>query len=104
MTKMRNILIGTALGAMGLLAAGCAANAKPAAPSSTQAIRCTKCEVTWVKDQRKDTKGHTVGYASKKSMVCPDCKDAVENFFAGGKFQHTCKTCGDTMEMCDTHM
>jgi len=25
----------------------------------------------------------------------------VANFFATGKFQKTCKTCGDSMEICE---
>ena len=48
-------------------------------------------------------KGHIVGYSTRKVMECPDCKDAVSNFFATGQFKHTRKTCGDTMELCDAH-
>jgi hypothetical protein len=89
----------------GLFVAGCTANNKPAeSPLATtaQGVTCSKCEVTWVKVP-ETAKGRVVGYTTRKSHVCPDCKDAVANFFATGKFQHTCKTCGDSMEICDAH-
>jgi hypothetical protein len=87
----------------GLLIGGCAANgAGSAAAPSTQAVTCSKCQVTWVKVP--DTaKGRVVGYTTRKSMTCPDCKSAVDNFFATGKLQHTCETCGDSMEICERH-
>jgi len=90
----------------GLLVAGCAADNKPPQSSlapSTQGVTCTKCQVTWVKVPTDNGKGRIVGYTSRKEMVCPDCKDAVTNFFTTGKFQHTCKTCGDSMEICEAH-
>jgi hypothetical protein len=43
------------------------------------------------------------GYSWAKRDVCPDCMDAVQSFLNKGKFQHTCKTCGDTMEICKAH-
>jgi hypothetical protein len=90
----------------GLLVAGCAADNKPPQSTlapSTQGVTCTKCQVTWVKVPTDNGKGRIVGYTSRKEMVCPDCKDAVTNFFTTGKFQHTCKTCGDSMEICEAH-
>ena len=90
----------------GLLVAGCAADNKAPQSSlapSTQGVTCTKCQVTWVKVPTDNGKGRIVGYTSRKEMVCPDCKDAVTNFFTTGKFQHTCKTCGDSMEICEAH-
>ena len=93
-------MIGTGLFAIGCQSTG-ASTASAAAPD--KALTCTKCEVTWVKVPTDGGKGRVVGYTSKKTMVCPDCKDAVSNFFATGKFQHTCTTCGDSMEMCETH-
>jgi hypothetical protein len=98
------MLTSVTLGA-GLILSGCTANGgaqAPTATASTQAVSCSKCEVTWVKVP--DTaKGRVVGYTNRKSMVCPDCKDAVANFFATGNFQHTCKTCGDSMSLCEAH-
>jgi hypothetical protein len=95
-------LTGLTLGA-GVVLSGCTANSTPAvAQASTQAITCSKCQVTWVKVPDM-AKGRVVGYTSRKSHTCPDCKDAVANFFATGKFERTCRTCGDAMELCQGH-
>jgi hypothetical protein len=94
----------------GLLVAGCQASGgrsseATAAPPSTQAVTCDKCKVTYVQVPAVATKGAPglVGYRSVRHHECPDCKSAAANFFATGKFQHTCKTCGDTMELCQGH-
>jgi len=90
----------------GLFVTGCASdNNKPAQSTlvpSSQGVTCSKCQVTWVKVPEM-AKSRIVGYTTRKSMVCPDCKDAVANFFATGKFERTCKTCGDSMEICEAH-
>jgi len=91
-----------------LLIAGCQSNSNDAAtaaaePASTQAISCDKCKVTYVKVPDTGGKSRVVGYRSEKRMECPDCKSAAENFFTTGKFQHTCKTCGDSLEVCKAH-
>jgi hypothetical protein len=92
---------GLTLGA-GVVLSGCTANGTPAEAASTQGVTCSKCQVTWVKVP--DTaKGRVVGYTNRKSHTCPDCKSAVDNFFATGKLQHTCETCGDAMEICERH-
>ena len=88
------------------LLAGCQSSNKsqPVAASvaSTQAVKCSKCDVTWVQVPETQ-KGRVIGYSTRKEMTCPDCKDAVQNFFATGKLQHTCTTCGDSMELCQGH-
>ena len=101
MTSLSAAMLGAAL-----FVTGCSTANKESAQStltpSTQAVTCSKCQVTWVKVPEM-AKSRIVGYSSRKSMVCPDCKDAVASFFASGKFQHTCKTCGDSMELCEAH-
>jgi uncharacterized UBP type Zn finger protein len=92
----------------GFLAAGCESkNASSAAPKENlvaqDGVSCSTCQVTWVKvpitpGGGKDWK--VIGYTSRKSHECPDCRTAVQNFFATGKLEHTCKTCGDAMEVC----
>ena len=57
------------------------------------AVFCPKCETVWVKTPRNV--GKTTVYVKTKKMECPDCKTAVQSFFAGGKFEHTCGTCGE---------
>ena len=91
-----------------LLLAGCQAagdhSTEAAAAPSTQALVCDKCKVTYVQVPVGAGKGSPITeYRQQKSMVCPDCKSAAANFFATGKFEHTCKTCGDTMEICKAH-
>jgi hypothetical protein len=37
-------------------------------------------------------------------MTCPECRTAAENFFATGKLEHACKTCGpDALKVCEKH-
>lgn len=61
--------------------------------SGDEAVMCPKCEAVWVKEPR--TQGKITVYVAKKKMLCDDCKSAAANFFTTGKWQHTCKTCGD---------
>ena len=93
----------------GLFATGCASTPPQSSlEPSAQGITCTKCQVTWVKipvaagGGQARYAGYT-GYRWSKQDVCPDCMDAVTSFFENGKFQHTCKTCGDTMVICQRH-
>jgi hypothetical protein len=98
-------IAGMTLGA-GWLIVGCAANTKPAESTlvtTPDGVTCSKCEVTWVRYPVTGDKGRIVRYDTHKSMQCPDCQDAVTNFFATGKLEHTCKTCGDSMEICKSH-
>ena len=103
----RRQVVAAGLPAFGLavLLAGCAAeggkSSQNAAPAP--AVACSKCEVTWVKVPTYGNKAAADAYTTQKSHVCPDCKGAVENFFANGKLEHTCKSCGDTMEACEVH-
>src|SRR5947208_1045645 len=92
------IVLGTF--ALGCQATSTDAKAPAAKIASTQAVTCTKCDVTWMKIPQQE-KGRVVGYSSRKSMDFPDCKDAVANFFATGNLEHACKTCGpDAIQMC----
>jgi hypothetical protein len=87
---------------MGCQSSGTSGSASASRPAS-QAITCSKCQVTWVKVPQTE-KGRVMAYTTRKSMECPDCRAAVQNFFATGKLEHTCQTCGpDAMEVCKTH-
>ena len=48
-------------------------------------------------------KERIVSYRTRKSMDCPDCRTAVDNLFRTGRLEHTCKTCGDALEVCEAH-
>ena len=102
----RSILLSAMFTSAVLVSAGCQSN-KPAMASADAtpgaAVMCSKCQTTWVKLPRTE-KGRIVAYSARKSMVCPDCRTAAENFFATGKMEHTCATCGpDAMEVCKMH-
>ena len=95
------------LGMAGALAlTGCANGGNPpsaSAQTSANAVKCSKCEVTYVKVPVKNEKNRVIGYTSKQQMECADCKSAAENFFATGKLEHTCTHCQGSMEVCEGH-
>ncbi|MCE5277838.1 MAG: hypothetical protein ABFD92_03625 [Planctomycetaceae bacterium] len=65
-------------------------------------VLCDRCKTVWIKRPDTNIKG-MITLRPEKVMECPDCKSAAENFFLTGKLQHSCKTCGGTMEQCHTH-
>ena len=99
---------------VGLLAAGCESmggkddgggSVSAAGGAGNEAVTCAKCDVTWVKAPVTNDKGRIIAYTTKKSHECPDCRSAVENFFATGKMQHACATCGENaLEKCEAHV
>jgi len=93
------------MGVGALILAGCATTGgtAPAAGPSTQAVSCSKCEVTYVKVPTQDNKGRFIGYTNRPDMECPDCKTAVQTFFATGELKHSCAHCQGTMQVCDSH-
>ncbi len=82
---------------------------KPVTSASTdaeQAVTCPKCETTWVKEQQlvgSPGRSNTYVVRSRQKMTCPDCKSAAANFFATGKLQHACPSCGTDMKACEKH-
>ena len=106
-TAVRRLVVVALVSGAGVIGVGCQSNggshATASAGTATQAVSCSKCQVTWVKQPitaggGKDWK--VLGYTSRKSHECPDCRTAVNNFFTTGKLEHACKTCGDAMEVC----
>jgi hypothetical protein len=91
----------------GFIVAGCQsenANDMTSHEMGSKAAHCDKCETTWVQTSAPSAKGSPIlAYTANKHMVCPDCKDAVSNFFATGNLKHECKTCGGNMAACEGH-
>jgi hypothetical protein len=92
----------------GLLLAGCqASGAKSQAPPmpGAQAVTCSKCQVTWVRTPISGGTHQVTRYTTRKSMTCPDCEAAVNAYFSAytGKWDHACKTCGDSLQVCESH-
>ena len=98
----------TALALGAALLAGCQSNNDTTPQSSLvstdKGVTCSKCQTTWVRVPDTGGKpGRVHGYTTKKSHACPDCRDAVSNFFVTGKLEHACKTCGNSLEICEAH-
>jgi hypothetical protein len=77
-----------------------------AANAAEQVVTCPKCETTWVKEQQlvgSPGRSNTYIIRNKQKMTCPDCKSAAANFFATGKLQHACPSCGTDMKACEKH-
>ncbi|HBA84088.1 MAG TPA: hypothetical protein DCZ95_08345 [Verrucomicrobia bacterium] len=77
------------------------AQAKSEAPAveEGQAAMCAKCKEIWV-IRPHEIDSRATDYQKEKQMACPDCKSAVQSFFTTGKFEHTCKACGDSLSAC----
>lgn len=72
-----------------------------AAPPADGAVMCDKCKIVMVKvPSPASSKNPIIIYHDTKTMECPDCKSAMENFFKTGKLKHTCSHCGGTMTVC----
>ena len=72
-----------------------------AEPPAGGAVMCDKCKMVMVKVPDPTTsKNPTLTYHDSETMVCPDCKSAMTNFFKTGKLKHTCNHCGGTMTVC----
>ena len=72
-----------------------------AASPSSGAVMCDQCKMVMVKyPVHTGVKGRNVIYQDRKTMVCPYCVSAMENFFKTGKLKHTCSYCGGTMTVC----
>ena len=92
----------------GLFLVGCQSGGAQASAShevASDAVACDKCQMTWVKYPITggDKNRQIIGYSMHQKMECPDCKNAVSNFFATGNLEHGCKACGGNMEVCKAH-
>ena len=72
-----------------------------AAPPKDGAVMCDTCKMVIVKvPSRSPAKSQTLVYHDVKTMECPDCHSAMENFFKTGKLKHICTHCDGTMTFC----
>ena len=109
-SQLKMGMLGLGLSAV-LALAGCQSgggNAAAAAPShemAPEAMRCDKCQVTWVKTPYKGGHGASaIQYRDTQKMTCPDCEEKMSNFFKTGKImEHHCNACGGNMAACETH-
>ena len=76
------------------------------AADPTTAVTCSKCQDVMVLTPAASNGKPGSGYVmmtNKKTMVCPDCESAVQNFIKTGELKHHCSHCAGTMETCTTH-
>jgi hypothetical protein len=99
-------MLGMALSAL-LALAGCASDNVAVTPTHEMdpaAMRCDKCQVTWVKSPYNADKRGGIAYRDTQKMTCPDCEERMSNFFKTGKItEHHCNACGGNMTACATH-
>ena len=101
---MLSLGLGSLLALAGCSSGGAAATT-PTHEMSKDAMRCDKCEVTWVKTPYANGRQPgAIGYHDTKKMECPDCKERMSNFFSTGKImEHHCNACGGNMVACEGH-
>lgn len=64
-------------------------------------VTCTRCRTVWV--SASDISYTYPGPSPDAEPIhqCPDCSYAVENYFATGKWAHSCKICGEGLQRCE---
>ena len=117
---MRAIVWGLGIAAAAVVAGGCQNGHKDegmgemdhmkhhgdaATTQAADAVTCAKCQTTWVRQPITTGGGkeRVIAYQTRKSMECPDCRTAVDNFFRTGQLAHSCKTCGEQLQICEAH-
>ena len=101
----KDVLMGIVVAGVAILIAGCSTvspKMSSEASNKEQAVMCSKCQTVWVQRGYQNGK-NVVAYRQDKQMVCPDCQSAIVTFFKTGKLEHTCKTCGGTLDHCTVH-
>lgn len=72
----------------------------------TEAVMCDKCKTVWVRKPEtigSPGRGQFTILRDSKTMTCPDCQLAINNFWKTGSMKHVCSTCGGTMTHCTQH-
>jgi hypothetical protein len=101
----RGVLLGVLAAGVAVLVVGCSTSAPKVtseAGGEEQAVTCSKCQTVWVQRAHRMGKNAVV-YRREMQMVCPDCQSAIVTFFKTGKLEHTCKSCGGTLDHCTVH-
>jgi hypothetical protein len=101
--KMKNTIVKVSA-LLAIIAGLGIAGASAADP--TTAITCSKCQDVIVVNPANTGSKPGNGYVlmtNKKTMVCPDCESAAQNFIKTGNLKHHCTHCDGTMETCTTH-
>ena len=76
------------------------------ATAGTEAVMCDKCKAVWVKapvSLGTPANRGSIMYRDSKTMTCPDCQLAINNYWKTGSMKHTCSACGGTLTHCTQH-
>ena len=98
------------------LGAGCASEGRSpsrdegsAVHADAEAVLCEQCRMTWVRYPIREGRHvrrmnrRIVGFGTRQSHECPECRKGLEGLFATGHVAHSCKICGGRMERCESH-
>ena len=64
-------------------------------------VTCTRCQTVWVAGSDISYTYEDASYDAEPIHQCQDCRYAVENYFATGKWVHTCGVCGEGLQRCE---
>ncbi len=103
--KMRLMFI---LGSLGLITVlpSCQSTGSAGSTAGTAAVMCDKCKTVWVSTPTaigSPGRMQTTILRDRKTMTCPDCQLAIDNFWKTGSMKHTCSHCGGTLTHCTQH-
>ena len=77
------------------------------ATTGSEAVMCDKCKTVWVMNKPTALgapgRMQTTIYRDSKTMSCPDCQLAADNYWKTGSMKHTCSHCGGTLTHCTQH-
>ena len=104
--KCKTLTFSLILSGLLLALTGCQslhAGPPPSNEMSNDAVRCDKCQVTWLRTPyAKDGHSGAIGYHDTQKMECPDCKANVASFSSAGKAtERHCKFCDGRMSACE---
>ena len=94
-------------GSLGLFTVLPSCQSTGTAATASDAVMCDKCKTVWVMN-KPTTLGspgrmQTTIYRDTKTMTCPDCQLAADNFWKTGSMKHTCTHCGGNLTHCTQH-
>jgi len=102
--KTRLLILGGSFGLATLLSS---CQSTGTATAASEAVMCDKCKTVWVKNQPATIgspgRGEFTILRDSKTMTCPDCQLAIDNYWKTGSMKHTCATCGGTRTHCRQH-
>lgn len=102
--KTRLLILASSLGLVAFLPS-CQSTATTAAGPS-EAVMCAKCKTVWISKPvtlGSPGRGQVTVLRDSKTMTCPECQLAADNYWKTGSMKHTCSHCGDSLTHCTQH-